>query len=224
VFKSLKNGKSGEENMNHEQDMSSQEKGDGLTINDLLSAISETEYPQYILDALAQIQGWMRETVNAPAEKGMDPFTALFEDGGEEDEGEGIDALFARLGELEEQVDLIPNIRRPEGRPDVVVVSLTPPDYESGLRTAIDYAAVFNRPNCKRVWIISDTFIFDDVVRYAAHVDALANQGITLRFILVTPWGWVELPLSGATASKRQFMWRAPYEERSGKGSRGKGK
>ena len=71
--------------MSHEQDLSLQGKGDGLTINDLLSAISETEYPQYILDALAQIQGWMREMVNAPAEKGMDPFTALFEDGGEED-------------------------------------------------------------------------------------------------------------------------------------------
>ncbi|MBR1671351.1 MAG: hypothetical protein IJ702_00315 [Fretibacterium sp.] len=209
--------------MNHEQDMSSKGDGDGLTINDLLSAISETEYPQYILDALGQIQAWMKETVNAPAEQGMDPFTALFE-GGEEEEGEGLDTLFERLEGLEEQVDLIPNVRRPEGRPDVIVVSLTPPDYESGLRTAIDYAAVFNRPHCKRVWIISDTFIFDDVVRYAAHVDALAGQGITLRFILVTPWGWVELPLSGATASKRQFMWRSPCEERRSKGNRGKGK
>ena len=43
---------------------------------------------------------------------------------------------------------------------------------------------------------MSDTFIFDDVVRYAAHVDALTEQGVTLRFILVTPWGWVELPLN----------------------------
>ena len=53
-------------------------------------------------------------------------------------------------------------MRRPEGRPDVVVVSMNPPDYESGVRTAIDYAALFNRSNCKRVWVISDTFIFED--------------------------------------------------------------
>ena len=182
--------------------------GEDMTINDLLSAISETEYPQYILDALAKVQGWMQDTMNAPMERGLDPFSAMFED--HEDGMEGGDGLFERLESLEEYVDLLPNNHRPEGRADVIIVSITPPDYESGLRTAIDYAAVFNRPNCRRVWIISDTFIFDDVVRYAAHVDALANQGITLRFLLVTPWGWVELPLSGATASKQQFMWRSP--------------
>ncbi|MBQ9565501.1 MAG: hypothetical protein IJU98_07945 [Synergistaceae bacterium] len=188
-----------------------QDGGDGLTIGDLLSAISETEYPQYILDALEQIQDWMRETVNAPAAQGMDPFTALFEyEGGDEEEGEGIEGLFARLAPLEKHVDLIPNSRRPEGREDVVVVSVMSSDYENGLRTAIDYAALFNRPQCRRVWILSDTFAFDDVARYAAHVDALCNQGISLRFILVTPWGWVELPLSGAMATKQQFTWRSP--------------
>ena len=186
-----------------------------LTINDLLSAISETEYPQYILDAVARIQDWMLETVNAPAEKEMDPFTAMFED--DEAAGSDIEGLFDRLGSLEEYVDLIPNTRRPEGRPDVIVVSITPPDYESGLRTAIDYAAIFNRENCRRVWIVSDTFIFDDVIRYAAHVDSLAGQGIVLRFILVTPWGWVEIPLSGATASNQQFMWRNPLRGGTGK-------
>lgn len=181
------------------------EAGD-LTISGLLSAISETEYPQYILDALDCVQGWMNETISGPWEQGVDPFSAMFE--GENEEG--IEGLFERLESLEEYVDLIPNTRRPKGRPDVIIVSIAPPDYESGLRTAIDYAAVFNRPNCRRVWIITDTFIFDDVVRYAAHVDALAGQGVVLRFLLVTPWGWVELPLSGATASKRQFVWSAP--------------
>lgn len=189
-----------------------------MTVNDLISAISMTEYPQYILDALSRIQGWMRDTVNAPANRGVDPFSALFEGEDEDDEGPGVDTLFESLEELEEYVDLIPNTHRPDGRADVIVVSLTPPpDYESGLRTAIDYAALFNRPNCKRVWIVSDTFIFDDVVRYAAHVDALTEQGVTLRFILVTPWGWVELPLSGAAASRQQFTWRTQLKDGTGK-------
>lgn len=194
-------------------------EGDGrdMTIDDLLSAISETEYPQYILEALAHVQDWMNETVDAPVDQGLDPFSAMFEG---DEEGPATDRLFERLESLEDRVDLIPNTRRPEGRADVVVISLTPPDYESGLRTAIDYAAVFNRPNCRRVWILSDTFIFDDVVRYAAHVDALADQGIVLRFILVTPWGWVELPLSGATVAKRQFMWRDPVRGSMGKDDR----
>ena len=115
--------------------------------------------------------------------------------------------LFSDLESLEQYVDLIPNTRRPEGRADVIVVSVNPPDYECGVRTAIDYAALFNRKNCKRVWVISDTFIFSDTIHYAAHVDALAEQGVALRFILVTPWGWVEIPLSVNIASNQQFLW-----------------
>ena len=174
-----------------------------VMITELLSAISETEYPQYILDAISRIQAWMLDTVNAPAERGMDPVTAMFEDGGEMD----MEKLFSDLESLEQYVDLIPNTRRPEGRADVIVVSVNPPDYECGVRTAIDYAALFNRKNCKRVWVISDTFIFSDTIHYAAHVDALAEQGVALRFILVTPWGWVEIPLSGNIASNQQFLW-----------------
>ena len=105
-------------------------------------------------------------------------------------------------------MDVIPNSDMPDGKPDTVIVSITPPDYESGLRTAIDYAAVFNRQTCKRVWIISDAFVFDDVVKYSAHVDALSEQGITMRYILVTPWGWVELPLSGNMAMKHSFLFQ----------------
>ena len=175
-----------------------------LTVKGLLSAISETEYPDYILEAISKIQNWMLETVNAPTDRGMDPVTAMFEDEGEMD----MDKLFADLESLEQYVDLIPNTRRPEGRADVIVVSVYPPDYESGVRTAIDYAALFNRKNSKRVWVISDTFVFGENIHYAAHVNALAEQGIALRFILVTPWGWVEIPLSGEIASSQQFLWR----------------
>ncbi len=175
-----------------------------LTVRELLSAISETEYPQYILDAISKIQSWMLETVNSPAEQGMDPVTAMFEDASEMD----MDKLFSSLESLEQYVDLIPNIRRPEGRADVIVVSVNPPDFESGVRTAIDYAALFNRKHCKRVWVVSDSFIFGEVIRYSAHVNALAEQGIILRFILITPWGWVEIPLSGEIASSQQFLWR----------------
>jgi hypothetical protein len=185
--------------MNHDK----KQREKDVTITELLSAISETEYPQYILDAISRIQTWMLDTVNAPAERGMDPVTAMFEDGGEMD----MDKLFSDLESLEQYVDLIPNTRRPEGRADVIVVSVNPPDYECGVRTAIDYAALFNRKNCTRVWVISDTFIFSDTIHYAAHVDALAEQGVALRFVLVTPWGWVEIPLSGNIASSQQFFW-----------------
>ena len=182
------------------------------TINELLSAISENEYPQYILDALGTVQDWMNDATAKPDEPDeADIFASIFGDAFS-DELHGIDGLFERLEDVGEFADVIPNSRTPEGKPDTIIVSIAPPDYESGLRMAIDYAAVFNRPNCRRVWIISDTFIFDEVIKFSPHVDALSKQGITLRFILVTPWGWVELPLSGATASKHQFLLRTKEE------------
>ena len=178
-----------------------------MTINELLSAISESEYPEYIMEAISRVRNWMKEMTENEDNNNEDVFSSIFGDNFEEGSG-GIDTLFERLQDLGEYADLIPNAKAPEGKSDALIVSIAPPDYESGLRTAIDYAAVFNRSTCKRVWIISDTFIFDDIIKFSPHVDALAEQGITLRYILVTPWGWVELPLSGMSASKRSFLWR----------------
>ncbi len=180
-----------------------------MTIGELLSAISENEYPQYILEAITTVREWMNDMISRPDEIQDEPdiLAELFGSSFHDETG-GLENLFERLKAIEEYADVIPNPKMPGGKPDTLIISITPSDYESGLRTAIDYAAVFNRSNCRRVWIISDTFIFDEVARFVPHVDALAAQGITLRFILVTPWGWVELPLSAAMASKRQFLWR----------------
>lgn len=185
-----------------------------VMVSDILNAISESEYPDYILDAVEQVQEWMQEMIKPETEqKGeADIFSMLWSL--DEDEEDSIHGLISRLDNLKEYADVIPNSDMPDGKPDTVIVSITPPDYESGLRTAIDYAAVFNRQTCKRVWIISDAFIFDDVVKYSAHVDALSEQGITMRYILVTPWGWVELPLSGNMAMKQSFLFQTEETKR----------
>ena len=197
----------------------------GLTINELLSAISENEYPDYILEAINRVKEWLNDAINSSESDDYDPVTAIFEHDYEyEDDSENIENLFSRLGGLEEFADVLPNIKAPEGKPDTIVINIAPPDYEGGLRAAIDYAAVFNRPNCRRIWIISNSFIFDEVIRFSPHVDALSKQGITLRFILVTPWGWVELPLSRATASKQQLVWRSSNEEFNDKAKKRRGK
>ena len=177
--------------------------------------MSESEYPQYILEAISRAQEWMHDVTDNDSKVDDDFFSAIF---GESYDSinSGIETLIERLDDLREYADIIPNSESPEGKPDAIIISITPPEYESGLRSAIDYAAVFNRSTCKRVWIISDTFILDDVMKFSAHVDALSEQGITLRYILVTPWGWVELPLSGNTALKHAFLWRndnAPEEK-----------
>lgn len=179
-----------------------------MTVGELLSAISENEYPQYILDAVNIVREWMNEVAEDDGDSYEDDIFASIFGENYDDGARGIESLIERLESIKEHADILPNAAQPEGKSDAVIVSITPPDYESGLRMAIDYAAVFNRNKCKRVWIISDTFIFDEVIKFSPHVDALAEQGITLRYILVTPWGWVELPLSGKTVSRHSFLWR----------------
>ena len=182
-------------------------KKDEIMISDIIGAISESEYPDYIIEAVERVQNWMKEMIQPESEHDdeTDIMRAFFQF---EEEESGIVKLISSLEDLNEYADVLPNTRKPEGKPDTVIVSITPPDYESGLRTAIDYAAIFNRKSCKRLWIISDTFIFDDVIKFSPYVDALSEQGITLRYILVTPWGWVELPLSGNMAMKQSFQFQ----------------
>ena len=186
-----------------------------ITVSQLLSAISDSEYPDYVLETIARVREWMNDMLewDSQGPEEQDFFDSLFGQFFEE-ENSGLMNLFSRLEDLRNFADILPGRKEPEGKADTIVISITPPDYESGLRAAIDYAAIFNRPRCKRIWIISDTFIFNDVIKFSPHVDALSEQGITMRFILVTPWGWVELPLSGKMASKQQFSLNTQDEKR----------
>ena len=206
-----------------EQTPRGRKKAESITVNELLSAIGETEYPQYILDAITTVQEWMHDMTEKPADPvdEQDIFAPLFASMFE-DEDAGIAGLFDRLKSIEDFADIVPNTKVPDGRPDAVIVSISPPDFESGIRTAIDYAAVFNRNKCRRVWIISDMFAFDEVVRFVPHVDALAEQNIMLRYILVTPWGWVEMPLSGSMASRHKFLWHSRQERSTEKAEKTK--
>ena len=194
-------------------DNRSRKKPDKITVNDLLAAINDTEYPQYILEAVAKVQEWMHDMTEKSDDSNdnEDILSSIF-GSALDDEDSGIEGLFDRLSSVEDFADVVPNLKAPAGKPDTLIISITPPDFDSGIRTAIDYAAVFNRTNCKRVWIISDTFIFDEVIKFVPHVDALAEQGIILRYILVTPWGWVEMPLSGSAMSKHKFLWHTQQD------------
>ena len=190
-----------------ENKKSESENGREIMMSELLSAISEAEYPQYILDAVATVQEWMHDmTENANDSDDVDIFQSFA--GENYEDGAMIESLIERLEGISECADILPNAKAPEGRPDVIILSVAAPEYECGLRAAIDYAAVFGRETCRRVWIISDAYMLDEAMKYSPHVDALSEQGISLRYILVTPWGWVELPLSGNTDSKRAFLWR----------------
>ena len=221
-----------------------------MTVNSFLDAISEIEYPKYILEAIDVIQEWLRGlAVNIEEESALDDEPELKpeaeaknldldldiddKDNGDEDDfehdeefmeflkhvfgsdesessemEESLEALFERIDAIDENVDVIPNTHKPAGNKDAMIINILSPESDGGLRTAIDYAGVFNRKKCERVWILSDSFVFDDAAHFTGHITALEKQGITIRFILVNPWGWVELPLSRASAQRKQIVWR----------------
>lgn len=263
----MKKGKQEQNNFNNDFNFNF---NDEMTVNGFLNAISEIEYPQYLLDAVSTVQEWLRdltvgvddeidneidnenevdneieinnenefddnddedvkigfedEDIEVEVELEGDPVEFLrkiFDDDDFEeiDIDEKMTELFKKIDEIDDKVDVLPNTHKPVGNKDAIVISVLASECEGGLRMAIDYAAVFNRKKCKRIWIISDTFIFDEAARFAEHIDALEKQGISMRFILVNPWGWVELPLSRASAAKKQFTWHgvSPLRDNSDK-------
>ena len=160
-------------NWETETDIDRRKPANNITVGQLLSAISNTEYPEHVLETIGRIREWMSDMISRQEYEQehdeSDIFDAIFGQFFEE-ENNGIMNLFARLDDLREFADIIPGRQEPAGKPDTIVISITPPDYESGLRAAIDYAAVFNRPRCKRIWIIIDTLIFNDVNNYSLSV------------------------------------------------------
>ena len=191
--------------MTRERKNDGNEQNEIWTVGEILSAMSGSEYPQYIVKIVNQVQQWMDESIRADnPEQDIDPVAALFENVMEMD-GE---ALLNSLEWVDEYADLLPNIKRPFGNEDVVALHIGPADFEDSLRMAIDYAALFNRGVSRRVWLISDTFIIGDVYRYISHIRALNRQGIAFRFLLVTPWGWTEIPLAADSAPSSRIAWK----------------
>ena len=180
------------------------------TVGEILSAMAGTEHPGYIKKIILQLQQWMEESMSPEgADQGSDPLSALFDSVMEMD-GE---KLFTRLEWVDEYADLLPNLKKPSGHEDVIVLNVGPTDFEDSIRMAIDYASLFNRKLCRRVWMISDTFIISDIYRYLSHIRALGAQGVVFRFLQVTPWGWTEIPLAADNAPGNRIVWNNRKDE-----------
>lgn len=174
-----------------------------LTVGQFFEALSAAEYPDYIIALIDKIQEWMKECINGSADKKLDPVTAMFESEIDPD----MEGLFERITWIEQHADLIPNNKRPEGREEVVVVNVGGGNLDDCMRMSVDYASIFNSAKCRRVWIVSDSFDLVDISSYVAHITKLAERGVTFRFLLVCPWGWVEMPLDG-DGRKNQLFWK----------------
>jgi hypothetical protein len=174
------------------------------TIEKVLKAMEGPAYPDFLLELVAQVQEWMESTLSG---EGIAPGDEAFYSYGDRIFQGDMDGLAGRLEWLESKADLLPSAEGPQGRDEAVVLCLGPIDFEEGMRLAVDHAALFGRGYCKRVWLIGDSWHLGEVTHYIPHVKALAAQGAELRFLLVTPWGWTEIPV-GAPAQAKGSPWK----------------
>jgi len=177
-----------------------------MTVGDILKAMTGEDVPQAVIQVAEEIQSWM-----VSALKGEGP---LFSDedflyGYDERRFSGEpDSILSRLAWIEPFADLLPNLGKIPKSREAVVLCLGPMDFDEGMRMAIDHATLFARGLCRRVWLICDSWLAEDVVRYLPHVRALAEQGIALRVILLTPWGWVEIPIRKEPMVLGSLNWK----------------
>lgn len=194
------------------KDRSSYDGKDTWTVKQVLEAMSGPDYPPFIRDLLAQLQDWMATVL-----LGDNP--ALQEDllfgGGERAFQVDMEGLFQQIEWVESKVDLLPSASQPSGREEAVVLCLGLELYE-GLRIAVDHTALFGRGACRRAWIVTDNWNIMDILRYRPHVQALSAQGISLRFVLITPWGWTEAPVGfpEGTDDQQTLNWKREEPDR----------
>lgn len=173
------------------------------TVGDILKAMSGRDCPSYIERLASQIQEWMVSAMAGEGELSGEDFLFGF---GDRKQGDP-EALISQLEWVDKFADILPASTEPIGHEDAVVLCLGPVDFDEGMRMAIDYAALFGRDHCRRVWMLSDSWVIGEVVRYVQHFSALASHGVELRFIMVTPWGWTEIPIAVEAGDNGRLRW-----------------
>lgn len=160
-------------------------------VGDVLDAMSASKTPNYVIRIMQEVQNWLSTAVE-------DEFHAdlvdVFAGGGDRNYNADLEYLFGKLEWASAYADVIPASRETGGHEDAVILSVGPIILDEGLRMMVDHAALFASGSCKRVWIVSDTWVIGDILSYLHHIRALKERGVELRFLLVTPWGYSEIP------------------------------
>lgn len=156
------------------------------TVGALMRDLYRPDYPDYIMRLLNQVKGWLTRTYRID-DVDLPYWEVLREDP---------EFLFGQLNWLSEKAALLPAVTPPPPQAEAVVLSLGEVDLTDAMRLTVDYSLIFSENKCRRVWIVSDCWIPFDILAYGDHIKAMDQRGITIRFIIATAWGWVEMPVS----------------------------
>ncbi len=184
------------------------DKFEPLTAASLMRSIYAPDYPPHIRRLLEQIKGWLPRTYR------IDDVDLPYWEAVRDDP----DRFFSKLDWLESEAALLPALTPPPAQPEAVVLCLGEADLTGAMRLAVDYSLIFSKNMCRRVWIVSDCWIPFDVLEYSDHIRAMSEQGISLRFLIVSLWGWVEMPIS--SIGQKQFPGSSASDGGSGRNRR----
>jgi hypothetical protein len=159
-------------------------------VGDVLDAMSGSRIPPFIINVVQEVQSWLAATLTE--EIFMDPADLVSNN--DRQISADLEYLFNQLEWVGVHADLVPVMKDTSGHEDAIVLSVGPILLDEGLRMMVDHAALFASGTCKRAWIISDTWIIGDVLPYMPHIKALKKRGVELHFLMVTPWGYSEIP------------------------------
>lgn len=192
-------------------DSSHERQNNKWEMKDLLHACSGEFVPPYIDELVRDVQTWLYQAVFGEINTRSDDAGAFYDRQLQVD----LEHFFNSIDWVNAYADVIPSMRELQGREDAVIFSLGPIIQDEAFRMMIDHAALFGRGTCKRVWLISDTWVIGDVVAYMPHLQALNNQGVTIHFVLVTPWGWTTIPWNETSEPGNMLTWKRDSEQNS---------
>ncbi|MDR1965525.1 MAG: hypothetical protein LBQ36_02340 [Synergistaceae bacterium] len=159
-------------------------------VGDLLDAMSGSHIPNYVTMVMQEVQSWLASAVSE--DYVMDPADVAA--GGDRPLSADLEYLFAQIEWAGTYADVLPAMKGPPRHEDAMIMSVGPIILDEGLRMLVDHAALFASDVCRRIWVVSDTWVIGDVLPYIPHIKALRERGIQLHFMLVTPWDYSEIP------------------------------
>jgi hypothetical protein len=168
-------------------------------VGDVLDAMSGSKIPNYVIRIMEEVESWLASAVSE--EYMMDPTDIT--GGGERNLSADLEYLFGQLEWVGAHADILPVLKGSIRHEDTVILSVGPIILDEGLRMMVDHAALFARDTCRRVWLIADTWVIGDVLSYMPHLKVLRERGIQIHFLLVTPWGYSEIPWNIGSSEHR---------------------
>ena len=165
-------------------------------VGDLLDAMSGSHVPNYVTMVIQEVQTWLASAVSE--EYAIDPAETA---SGERNMSADLEYLMSQIEWANSYADVLPALKSAPRQEEALVLSVGPIILDEGLRMLVDHTALFASDVCRRVWVISDTWVIGDVIPYIPHLKALRERGIQIHFMLVTPWNYVEIPWNNVTGT-----------------------